>query len=144
MLLLALLGTLLTAPAARPQDDQPPERPPEPRGLVARTEGAFEGYTLITPLRSKEVLLLDMDGEPVHRWQTEHTPGNSVYLMDDGRLLRAARMTNPVFSGGGQGGRIQEIGWDGTLTWDFELSNEDAMHNQTTRRPPCGWRAASI
>ncbi len=93
---------------------------------MLREPGAFEGYTLYAPLLSKITHLIDLDGKVVHQWTSEYPPGNSVFLRDDGSLLRCGRMEdNPVFAGGGIGGRVQEFAWDGTLLWDYVFSNEE-------------------
>jgi len=95
------------------------------RGLRVRAAGAFEGYTLISPLQSHSVYLLDMDGEVVHEWKTGAQPAGGFYLLDDGRLLRAAAQKDvPIFHGGGIGGRIQELDWQGKLLWDYVLADE--------------------
>jgi hypothetical protein len=119
----------LVALAAFHQEAATPEAKPEPT----------PGYTLITPLLSNNVLLLDLTGHPVHTWECTEPPGNSVYLMDDGTLLRAARpKTNPVFRGGGEGGRIQRIAWDGEVLWDYLLSDETVLHHHDFEPLPNG------
>ena len=95
------------------------------RGLQLRTDYATAGYTLISPLNSKEVLLLDLDGEVAHRWKTEHPPGGGLYLLDNGHLLYGGREDkNPTFHGGGIGGYLQEIDWDGNVVWHMALVDE--------------------
>ena len=74
-----------------------------PRGLVVSPPGHASGY--------------------VH-----YAPTGSVYLLDNGNLLRGARYPDPeVFRGGGQGGRLQEFTWDGKLVWDFPFATEDYL-----------------
>jgi len=132
----ALLAFCVAAPLAA-QDSPTPD--PQPQvGLRLRAAGAFEGYTLFCPLRSTSTYLVDMDGEAVHEWKSDHTPGNSVYLMDDGTLLRCCREDNPVFSGGGQGGRIQLVDWDGTVLWDYLCSDEEWMQHHDIQPLPNG------
>lgn len=120
-----------TQPAATDETEQ--------RGLIRRTEDAFEGLTLIAPLRDRTTYLIDLQGEVVHRWRAELRPGNSAYLLDNGHLLRCAREPdNPVFQGGGQGGRIQEFSWDGELVWDYVLSSEENLHHHDIEPLPNG------
>ncbi len=122
-------------PAAPP----PPEAPQEPRGLRVKDPRAFDGYTLITPLKSVRALLLDMDGKIVHTWTTPYAPGNSVYLLDNGNLLRCVRIVDGgVFEGGGIGGRIQELAWDGKVVWDYTLAEEFAHHHHDIEPLPNG------
>ncbi len=108
------------------------------RGLVSNEEGAQEGFTLFTPIRSTTTYLVGMDGEVVHRWESDHPPGQSVYLLDEGNLLRTAREGNPLFSGGGEGGRIQEFAWDGEVLWDFLWSDEDHLQHHDIEPLPGG------
>ena len=108
------------------------------RGLVLNDESAFQGYTLIAPLRSKTTYLLDMQGEIVHTWESEYPPGNSVYLRDDGTLLRACRTASEFFQGGGQGGRLQIHAWDGTVLWDYACSDEQWMSHHDIEPLPNG------
>ena len=110
-------------------DSVPDEEPSaRPRGLLVRETGTSPGYTLISPLTSRQVYLLNTAGSVVHEWSTGHTPGAAVYLLDDGTLLRCAREEDNAFRGGGIGGRIQRLDKDGALLWDYDLS--DATRSQ--------------
>jgi hypothetical protein len=112
-----------TTPAA--QDEAQEVEEEEIRGLLLNAEGAFPGYTLFSPLLSKTAYLVDMEGNTVHAWATPHSPTGALYLLDNGNLLRCTRVEdNPVFDGGGIGGRIQELTWEGEVVWDFELATE--------------------
>ena len=64
-------------------------------GLFIYEGDAFDGYTLFSPLGSRNVYLIDMYGRVVNTWELEYPPGNSVYLLEDGTLLRAARIAGP-------------------------------------------------
>ncbi|MFT7487438.1 MAG: hypothetical protein ACI9F9_003299 [Candidatus Paceibacteria bacterium] len=97
------------------------------------------GLLLISPLKDQSTYLLDAQGEIAHRWDLDLPPGNSVYLMDDGDLLRCARLgDNPVFHGGGEGGRIQRFSWDGELEWDFLWSDDQHLHHHDIAPLPNG------
>ncbi|MCA8979393.1 MAG: aryl-sulfate sulfotransferase, partial [Planctomycetes bacterium] len=139
-----ILGSTVALSQGPPADDSgPPDatRPAttEQRGLQVKTEGAFEGFTLLAPLGSRTTYLLDADGEIVHRWESEYMPGNSVYLLDDGSILRCARgARSQVFRGGGMGGRIQRIAWDGELLWDYVLADSQRMHHHDVEPLPNG------
>jgi hypothetical protein len=111
---------------------------PTKRGLLARADGAFEGYTLYAPLQSTTTYLVDMEGRVVHRWESKLNPGNSVYLLDDGRLLRCGRESNDLMGGGGQGGRIQEFAWDGELLWDHAINSPDLLAHHDIEPLPNG------
>ncbi len=97
------------------------------RGLILNTDRAFDGYTLYAPLRSNETLLLNMEGEVVHKWTSDHHPSNSAYLMPDGSLVRSGKVLgNEVFgSRGPSGGRVERFDWDGNLLWDYVYSSDE-------------------
>jgi hypothetical protein len=117
-------------PAALAQDAPSPpppeaEKPAEPRGLRRHDPRAFDGYTLISPLESLRTVLLDMEGRIVHEWKSELPPGNSVYLLPNGNLLRCSRiLEGEVFEGGGIGGGIEELTWEGDVVWRYRLADE--------------------
>ena len=107
-------------------------------GLIERQAGAFEGYTLIAPLKHTVVYLLDMDGRVVHTWDNGLLPGNSVRLLPDGRLLRATSVQdNKVFGAPNfGGGRLQILNWDGELEWDYRISDDKQyQHHDITPMP---------
>ena len=113
----------------------PPPRP-EP-GVKRALDGLFDGYNLVSPLGARDVVLFDMQGEAVHTWPTELAPGGPVYLLDDGSILRPGRVDeNPRFKGGGIGGRIERIAWDGEPLWQFDLlSDEWTQHHDLAVLP---------
>lgn len=131
-MLLSLLALSLVAQAT------PPPSADEPRGLRLRKPEACPGYVLIAPLASRSTHLVDLEGREVHRWESAHGP-SSVYLLDDGSILRHARLDdNKTFAGGGICGRLERIGWDGTLLWSYELANEDQTSHHDARPMPNG------
>lgn len=108
-------------------------------GLRFAADEATPGYTLYTPLNSIWTYLIDQDGNKVHEWIDTDPGGNSVYLLDDGTLLRCAD-TGPAKGGimiaGGDGGSIRRFGWDGELLWDFEYSTiDDRLHHDIEPMP---------
>lgn len=93
-----------------------------------------EGYTLFGPLQGTDVQLIDATGGVVNKWTTNLLPGASAYLLKDGSLLRAGKITTN--STGGAGGRIERIAWDGTRLWKFDLATETALlHHDFTPLP---------
>ncbi|TDI25327.1 MAG: hypothetical protein E2P06_05090 [Acidobacteria bacterium] len=82
----------------------------EPRGLRVNTAQASAGYVLFNPLLSRTTYLVDVEGQVVHTWQNDLQGGGGAYLLDNGHLLRGGQEPDrPVFTGGGQAGRIQEF-----------------------------------
>jgi len=128
---LACLVLAAPAPAARIRaQDAPPEakpaQPEEVRGLKLRDPAATDGLTIIQPMRSKMVHLVDMDGSVVHTWETGFVPGEWLHLLVNGNLLRAGHKDEKTrFHGGGIGGVIQEITWEGKVVWEYELATDE-------------------
>jgi hypothetical protein len=97
-------------------------------GLIYCNEEASLGYTLFSPIPSNTTYLIDHEGRELHRWSSpgEHRPALSAYLLPDGDLLRTANIAQTAvgnFSGGGTGGKVERIAWDGTLEWSWEYSS---------------------
>jgi len=106
-------------------------------GLQICTPDAHPGYTLFGPLGTGTTYLLDLNGRIVHTWESAYPPGNSLYLLDDGDLLRTGNpQGQSVFSGGGQGGIVERISWDGTVEWSFTYSDDDVrLHHDIEPMP---------
>jgi hypothetical protein len=105
-------------------------------GLLFCRPGAYEGYTLFAPTMSKTVYLIDMFGQVVNTWLGDHLPGQVVYLLEDGRLLRTGNVINFSFTGGGQGGNITLQQWDGTVDWSYQRSTDDyCLHHDVKMLP---------
>jgi len=135
-----------TAGAAAPRagspppkgDGQPTKPAPSRLGLVVHEPGAYQGYTLVFPFGSTRTYLIDMQGKVVRTWLSKYTPGEEAYLLDNGHLLRPAKLSDSeaIFTGAGPGGRIQEFTWEGTAVWDFKFHNErQIQHHGITRMP---------
>jgi Arylsulfotransferase (ASST) len=126
---LLLSCLLLFSTMGLAQDDPDPEPDPEPqRGLQHKTAAATPGYTLFAPLASHSVVLIDDEGEVAHEWQVETNPGAMVYLRDNGNLVRGGHIKGSGrFEGGGMGGQLQELTWDGELVWEHDLA-DDGFH----------------
>jgi hypothetical protein len=96
----------------------------EPRGVRVRTEAATPGYLLFAPLNSDTTYLVDNDGRVVRTWKSDLAPGASVVMLDNGHVMRAGfEPKTQGFSGGGQGGRLQEFTFDGELVWEYSLND---------------------
>jgi hypothetical protein len=107
-------------------------------GLLNNEPGAFQGYTLLSPLQnSKTTYLMDMQGRVVKSWPTEFNPASSAYLLENGNLLRQGEIpTRPWSTGPAIGGRVQEFTWDGELVWDFTYFTENSIpHHDYTKLP---------
>lgn len=127
-------ASALQAPPPAP----PPGPPPRPRGLAVKSDEATPGYTLIAPLRSTTVRLVDLDGHVVHDWKTGYVGGNEI-LLDNGHLLRSCKEPGiRRFTAGGANGRLQEIDWDGSIVWEWKFASEEALQHHDLVRTPDG------
>lgn len=89
-------------------------------------EKVAEGYILFAPKHNTMTYLINNEGRIIHEWTNcTYEPGQSVYLMENGNLLRCCFSKNHVFGGGGDGGRIEEYDWDDNLVWSMEINTGD-------------------
>ena len=127
---IAFAGVTLIAVVAQGQAD-----------LVLHEKGAFEGYTLYAPLSSTTTYLVDIEGNTVHTWENDVRTCASVYLLDDGHLLRTVNtgqdmMGNGTFHGGGVGGGVQKLDWEGNVVWEFSHSSDKyCLHHDIEPMP---------
>lgn len=114
---------------------------PQKTGLILKKESAFEGYTLFAPITLTTTFLIDMEGRVINTWESDYEPGQAVYFLENGHLLRTAFVgpdANRTFHGGGAGGRVQEFTWDGKLFWDFEYNSDKYLLHHDIERLPNG------
>lgn len=107
-------------------------------GLTLNSDEAFEGYTLFHPNSSTSTFLIDNSGNLVNEWRGSNPPGRSVYLLENGLLLRTADVGNANFSAGGRGGRIELVDWEGNITWGYNFSDFDECHHHDVQMLPNG------
>lgn len=86
-------------------------------GTTEISEGVYDGYTLFTS--HNETYLINNCGELIKQWSSTFPPGNSVYLLENGSILRPGRTNSSDITFGGQGGVIEIFDWDGNLTWQY-------------------------
>ena len=106
-------------------------------GVFYNDSLALNGYTLFAPTSSTETYLIDNCGYVVNQWSSAYRPGQSVYLLADGSLLRTGRLTSS-FNSGGSGGRIERYNWDGDLTWEYDYSNATVHQHHDIAPMPNG------
>lgn len=105
-------------------------------GIITNNSGVYEGYTLFAPYPSKNTYLINNCGQVVHKWTSNYTPGASCYLLENGNLLRTAKIPNADITFGGVGGKIELFDWDNTLLWEYTYSNSQvAQHHDISPLP---------
>lgn len=107
-------------------------------GLLSYSQGNEDGYVLFAPNGSDTTYLIDKCGYKVHQWNSDRQPGQSVYLLEDGTLLRTGRSTNTTFNAGGKGGHIDRYDWNSQLLWSYEISSTTECQHHDIRYLPNG------
>ena len=106
-------------------------------GLFQYNEDSYSGYTLFSP--NNFTYLIDNCGELVHSWESDYNTGLSVYLLNNGNLLRTCRINNQYFDNtGGSGGRIELRSWNNNLLWSSDFSNETYYQHHDIEPLPNG------
>lgn len=104
--------------------------------VVSAAATSDDGYILIAPINSTETYLIDRDGQIVHTWSGTSRPGNSVYLLDNGDLLRTTSSAGSNISAGGAGGGVERYSWEGDLLWSFNYAtNAVLLHHDIELMP---------
>lgn len=86
-------------------------------GTILIENGVEDGFTLFT--NHTEIFLINNCGQLVKQWTSNFPPGNAVYLLENGNILRAGRTNTTDITFGGQGGVIELFDWDGNLLWQY-------------------------
>jgi hypothetical protein len=95
-----------------------------------------DGYNLFAPLGKTTTYLIDEAGNTVFTWPSAYRPGNAVYLLENGNLLRTGNTNSTNFNVGGAGGIVEEITPDGTVTWSFEYdTTQGRLHHDIEPLP---------
>ncbi len=115
------------------------------QGYAQRTLGLLQydipntdGYILFAPNTSNNTFLIDKCGLLIHQWNATCHPGQAVYLLDDGTLLRTGNSNNTIFTSGGTGGFIQKFDWSGNMTWNYIISDSNQCQHHDVRQLPNG------
>ena len=113
--------------------------------VFSQPDFPLQGYTLFSPGGPTQnpgdpfyTFLLNTEGETEHIWENESHPASMPYLFPDSSILRPCRVPEPTMENGGVGGRVQHITWNGTVLWDFVLSNETYQHHHDIQPLPNG------
>jgi hypothetical protein len=134
---LALLALGVATVGGAAPDKAAPDAPK--RGLILNDPRALQGYTLLAPIQSTKTYLLDMQGRVVRTWESESSGALTTRLLENGHLLRGAKLAQQLFGDGpGAGGHLQEFTWEGDLVWDFKYASADRLQHHDLCRMPNG------
>lgn len=107
--------------------------------FINDTAKVYNGFTLFAPKHDTMTFLINNKGRKIHEWSgSRYEPGQSVYLLENGNLLRSCMTKGKLSTGGGEGGRIEEYDWDGNLFWQLDFSTDTYMQHHDIRRLPNG------
>jgi hypothetical protein len=107
--------------------------------FVNDTAKVYKGYTLFAPKQNTMTYLINNEGRIMHQWiKSQYPPGQSVYLLENGHLLRTCMTKGQLSSGGGEGGRVEEYDWNDTLVWSMDFSTATYMQHHDIRLLPNG------
>jgi len=102
-------------------------------------EATFTGdLYLFSPIRSTETYLMDSTGVAMYTWQSNYTPGNAVYLLENGNLLRTGSLRKGSFDAGGSGGIIQLIASDNSVVWEYQYASDRVQQHHDIEVMPNG------
>ena len=107
-------------------------------GLFINDIASYSGYTLFNSNGSKNTYLIDNCGVKVYEWNSNFNPGLSVYLLNDGNLLRTNRLNNSTITGGGSGGRIELLDPYSNVIWSFTLNTDSTLQHHDLEVLPSG------
>ena len=92
-------------------------------GTILNKADSYDGYTLFAPNNSTSTYLINNCGVIVNQWNSSFNPGNAVYLLENGNLLRTGRIINDNITIGGIGGALELYDWDGNILWNYTYSS---------------------
>jgi hypothetical protein len=107
--------------------------------LINDTSQTYKGYTLFAPKQNTMTYLINNKGQKLHEWTAStFPPGQAVYLLENGDLLRTCMTQGNLGTGGGEGGRIEEYDWDDNLVWSMDYSTSTYMQHHDVKKLPNG------
>jgi hypothetical protein len=88
------------------------------------------GSIVYTPMATKTTYMVNEEGEVTQVWESEYTPGYSVYRLSDNSILRA------FYSTSGRG--VQRIASDGTVLWEYTYVSDSGYSHHDIEPLPNG------
>lgn len=82
--------------------------------------------------------LYDNDYNIIHTWVHSRGAASMPYLLPDSSIIYPFRVESPTMSAGGVGGGVAHIAWDGTILWEYIISNQTYQHHHDVQPLPNG------
>jgi len=89
-------------------------------GLFFNTSDSYDGYTLLS--NNEYSYLIDNCGYQVNQWESDYKAGQTLYITDEGQLLRGGILSGS-FDAGGTGGIFELYDWNNNLLWHYRIAN---------------------
>jgi hypothetical protein len=99
------------------------------------------GYVLCGAYSGQQTVLIGKNGETVHTWNHPNLNGYSVYLLENGNLLRTAQVAKDVKIPPGAGpiqGIVEEVDPAGAVVWSYQLANDTFLLHHDIKPMPNG------
>ena len=75
----------------------------------------------------------------MNQWTSAYNSGRSVYLLENGNLLRASAGPNPAnIAIPGIGGRVELFDWEGNVLWEYVYSDLNVSQHHDIYPMPNG------
>ncbi|MBN2788810.1 MAG: aryl-sulfate sulfotransferase [Candidatus Delongbacteria bacterium] len=98
-------------------------------GVLKNLDGVYEGYTLFNPASTGNTYLIDNYGRIVHQWESLYAPNLSIYLLENGNLLRSFYTADSDYG-------VELITWDGDVIWEYYYPDAlDYQHHDIEPMP---------
>jgi len=97
-------------------------------------EKAFDGYTMFLG-GQRNVYLVDNCGQLINKWENTLPAGATAYLLPNGHLMRAVRLGQTTFQGGGIGGAVELLDWNNNVIWQFKYHENNSHHQHHDIEP---------
>ena len=108
-------------------------------GLFTNEQTAYNGYTLFNTFNSGNTYLIDNCGVKVYEWTSSNGgPAASIYLADNGNLLRTYRPDSISFNLGGAGGGIEILDSASNIVWQYEVNTDSTLSHHDVEILPNG------
>lgn len=95
---------------------------------------AFDGFTMFLG-GQRNVYLVDNCGELINKWENTLPSGATAYLLPNGNLMRAVRLGQTTFQGGGIGGAVELLDWNNNVIWQFDYHQNNSHHQHHDIEP---------
>lgn len=89
-------------------------------------DSVTSGYLLYSPLFTNDVFLVNECGEVVNQWAFSEQPGATVYLLEDGNLLRAGKDS------------LQIRSWNNQVLWTYATTDNGYKQHHDIEPLPNG------